>query len=195
VGVLFLAKVRIECRSTHIDIVQQVARFDVMVDDRSREGEGATSTSGIVMVGNTLDKCVDLVDWVGIIVVPFAVADRSSCVRGQCFAVVVSMGCNQRHDLSEKLVLGEAHSFRFRLAFYLIQGLTFLIASGALGIVNLLACFNEIRIQLFHFSLQVSDSILFEIELVILEGEFSVLGGNCSILLRDGILLGLDLGS
>jgi len=31
--------------------------------------------------------------------------------------------------------------------------------------------------------------------LVILEGEFSVLGGNCSILLRDGILLGLDLGS
>jgi len=35
----------------------------------------------------------------------------------------------------------------------LVQGLALLVASGALGVVNLLASANEIHIQLFHFSL------------------------------------------
>jgi len=71
------AQVRVERQSTYVNILQQIARFNVMVDDRSGKGEGALSALGRMRIHDVLDKCVELVDWVGIVVVAFVVADRN----------------------------------------------------------------------------------------------------------------------
>jgi len=69
---------RIERRSTYVDILQQIARFNVAVDDRSGKEECAARALGRMRIHEVLDKCVKLVDWVGIVVVAFAVADLGS---------------------------------------------------------------------------------------------------------------------
>jgi len=166
-----------------------------MVDDPSGEGEGAASALGVVRVHDVLDKCVELANWVGFVVVAFVVPDWSIHSLKGGSGVVGLEGGNQRSNLSDKLVLCDACLFCLHLVFDLVQGLALLIASGTLSTVNLLACFDEIRIQVLHFFLKVSDSMSLESQFVILESEFRVLGGNGSILLCDGVLQRLDIGS
>jgi len=95
-----------------------------------------TSTFGIVRVGNILDKRVDLVDWVGIVVVALAVADGRSRTWKHCFVVVVPVGFNQQDNFPEQFVLSTTCSFCFRLVLNLLQGLVLLW----FGFVNLLRC-------------------------------------------------------
>jgi len=122
-------------------MLQQIPGFDVVVDNGSGKGEGTSSAFGRVRIRNVLDKRVQLVDWVCVvIVVTIVVADRSSRDLKGISGVVVLISGEQRTDLSNKFLLGDAHSFRLDLVFNLAQGLALRVASGTLSIVDLLAC-------------------------------------------------------
>ena len=134
-GVTLLAQVLIERRSTHINVVQQIARFDVVVDDRSGKGEGATSALGRMRVHDALDKCMEPVDWVGVVVVAFIVADLNIHNLEGISGIVVLEGGKQRSDLANEFLLGDACSFCLCLLFDLVQGLALLTTSCTLSIV------------------------------------------------------------
>jgi len=188
-----LAQVCIERRSTDINMLQQIAGFNVVVDDRSGKGEGTLSALGRVRIRNVLDKRVELVDWVGVvIVVAIVVADRNVRDMKSISGVVVLISSEQRRDLPNEFLLGNAHSFRLNLVFNLVQGFALRVASGTLSIVDLLACIFEIGLQILDFRFESFDGIVELIEFVILEGKFRVLGGNIGILLGDGVFLRLD---
>jgi len=174
-------------------MLQQIAGFNVVVDDRSGKGEGTLSALGRVRIRNVLDKRVELVDWVGVvIVVAIVVADRNVRDMKSISGVVVLISSEQRRDLPNEFLLGNAHSFRLNLVFNLVQGFALRVASGTLSIVDLLACIFEIGLQILDFRFESFDGIVELIEFVILEGKFRVLGGNIGILLGDGVFLRLD---
>jgi len=104
---------------------------------------------GIVRVGDILNKLVDFVDWVGIVVVALAVADCCSRTWKHQFIVVVP-GCgNQRDNFPEQFVLRETYPFCFRLVLNLLHGLVFPVAGDTLRVVDSLASDFEVRGQVF----------------------------------------------
>ena len=50
-------------------MLQQIPGFDVVVDNGSGKGEGTSSAFGRVRIRNVLDKRVQLVDWVCVVIV------------------------------------------------------------------------------------------------------------------------------